>query len=198
MTGSGSQRYSYGGLGGDTSPSVRILAVGHPISPMPGALSIRHNACYVAWEGMWRAEAGMEETPHYGRVVVIVFVDDFDPSTIAALRYARSLRPSTMRAVHFVIDSQQAERLRAAWLPDRGVSLEFVDCPDRRLTRCAADLVRHEAESLGAQVTVILPGRSFSPRLGRLLHGRTADKIAGVVSRVPNVAVTIIPSSSAA
>jgi hypothetical protein len=139
----------------------------------------------------------MEETPHYGRVVVIVFVDDFDPSTIAALRYARSLRPSMIRAVHFVIDSQQAERLRAAWLPDRGVSLEFVDCPDGRLTRCAADLVRHEAESLGAQVTVILPGRSFSP-LGRLLHGRTTDKIAGVVSRVPNVAVTIIPSSRAA
>ena len=137
----------------------------------------------------------MEETPHYSRGVVIVFVDDLDPSTIAALRYARSLRPSTMRAVHFVIDSQQAERLRAAWLPDRGVSLEFVDCLDRRLTRRAADLVRHEAEPLGAQVTVIFPGRSFSPLLGRLLHGRTADKIAGVVSRVPNVAVTIIPPS---
>src|SRR5258708_25447600 len=119
------------------------------------------SACYVAWEGMWRAEAGMEETPHYSRGVVIVFVDDLDPSTIAALRYARSLRPSTMRAVHFVLDSQQAERLRAAWLPDRGVSLEFVDCPDRRLTRCATDLVRHEAESLGAQVTEILPGRRF-------------------------------------
>jgi hypothetical protein len=101
---------------------------------MPGALSIRHNACYVAWEGMWRAEAGMEETPHYGRVVVIVFVDDFDPSTIAALRYARSLRPTSMRAMHFVIESDKAERPRVAWLPDRSVSLEFVDCPNRRLT----------------------------------------------------------------
>src|SRR6266487_1774991 len=140
----------------------------------------------------------MEQTLHYSRHVVIVFVDDFDPSTIAALRYARNLRPTTMRAVHFVIDSQQAERLRASWQPDRGVPLEFVECPHRRLTRCAADLVRHEAESPGAQVTVILPGRSFSPLLGRLLHGHTADKIAGVVSRVPNVAVTIIPPSRAA
>jgi len=135
----------------------------------------------------------MQETPHYSGRVVIVFVDDFDPSTTAALRYARSLRPKTLRAVHFGIDSQQAERLRAAWQPDCGVPLEFVDCPGRRLTRCAADLVRHEAESQGAQVTVILPGRSFSPLLGRLLHGRTAGKIAAVVSRVPNTAVTIIP-----
>ena len=73
------------------------------------------------------------------------------------------------------------------------MSLEFVDCPDRRLTRCAAELVRHEAEPPGTQVTAILPRRSFSPLLGRLLHDRTADKIAGVVSRVPNAAATIIP-----
>ena len=125
--------------------------------------------------------------------MVIVFVDDFDLSTIAALRYAKSLRPTAVRAVHFVIDTEQAERLRAAWLPDRSVSLEFIDCPDRRLTRAAAELVSHEAEHPGTQVTAILPRRSFSPLLGRLLHDRTADKIAGVVSRVPNAAATIIP-----
>ncbi len=131
--------------------------------------------------------------PNYSRRVVIVFVDDFDLSTIAALRYAKSLRPTTLRAVHFVIDSEQAERLRQAWLPDKSVSLELIDCPDRRLTRCAAELVSHEAEAPGTQVTAILPRRSFSPLLGRLLHDRTADKIAGVVSRVPNAAATIIP-----
>src|SRR5437763_6603699 len=147
---------------------------------------------------MGRAEAGMERTLHYSRHVVIVFVDDSGPSAIAALWYARSLRPTMLRAVHFVIDSQQAERLRAAWPPDRGVPLEFVDCPDRGPAGCAGDLVRREAESPGAQVTVILHGRSFSPQTGGLLHGRTADQVASVVSRVPNVAVTIIPPSRAA
>ena len=137
----------------------------------------------------------MEQTLHYSRHVVIVFVDEFDLSAIAALRYARSLRPATLRAVHFVIDSPQAERLRAAWQPDRGVPLEFVDCPERGLTRCADDLVRREAESPGAQVSVILPGRSFSPQTGGLLHGRTADKTAGVVGRVPNVAIIIVSPS---
>jgi hypothetical protein len=143
--------------------------------------------------GERRASGVPANQPNYTRRVVIVFVDDFDLSTIAALRYAKSLRPTTVRAVHFVIDSEQAERLRAAWLPDRSVSLELIDCPDRRLTRCAADLVSHEAEPPGTQVTAILPRRSFSPLLGRLLHDRTADKIAGVVSRVPNAAATIIP-----
>jgi hypothetical protein len=143
--------------------------------------------------GERRASGEPPRQPNYTRRVVIVFVDDFDLATLAALRYAKSLRPTTVRAVHFVLDSEQAERLRAAWLPDRSVTLEFVDCPDRRLTRCAADLVSHEAKAPGTQVTAILPRRSFSPLLGRLLHDRTADKIAGVVSRVPNAAATIIP-----
>ncbi|MGH3197041.1 MAG: amino acid permease [Streptosporangiaceae bacterium] len=139
------------------------------------------------------SSGGVQRQPNYSRRVVIVFVDDFDLSTIAALRYAKSLRPTTVRAVHFVIDTEQAEKLRAAWLPDRSVSLEFMDCADRRLTRCAAELVSHEAEPPGTQVTAILPRRSFAPLLGRLLHDRTADKIAGVVSRLPNAAAVVIP-----
>src|SRR5260370_16466229 len=106
---------------------------------------------------MQRTEAGMEETPHYSRRVVVVFVDDFDLSTIAALRYARSLRPTTLRAVHFVINSQQAERLRAACLPDRSVSLEFVDCPRRRLTRRSPDPVRPKPHPPCAQLTATSP-----------------------------------------
>jgi len=153
----------------------------------------RHESQALQNIGERRASGESPRQPNYTRRVVIVFVDDFDLSTVAALRYAKSLRPTTVRAVHFVIDNLQAEKLRAAWLPDRSVSLEFVDCPDRRLTRAAADLVAHEAEVPGTQVTAILPRRSFSPLLGRLLHDRTADKIAGVVSRVPNAAATIIP-----
>jgi len=169
------------------------------IFPLLVILLIRLNREYRAESralqniGERRASGESPRQPNYTRRVVIVFVDDFDLSTVAALRYAKSLRPTTVRAVHFVIDHLQAEKLRAAWLPDRAVSLEFIDCPDRRVTRAAAELVQHEAEPPGTQVTAILPRRSFSPLLGRLLHDRTADKIAGVVSRVPNAAATIIP-----
>ncbi len=40
---------------------------------------------------------------------------------------------------------------------------------------------------------MVLPRRSYSPLIGRLLHDRTADKIAAVVSRIPHAAATIVP-----
>ena len=73
--------------------------------------------------------------PHYSRRTVFVFVDGFDLATLAALRYARSLRPTSIRAVHFVIDSVRADKLRDKWTrADRGVALDFIDVSDRRLT----------------------------------------------------------------
>src|SRR5271169_6329230 len=132
--------------------------------------------------------------PHYSRRTVFVFVDSFDLAALAALRYARSMRPTTIRAVHFVIDNVQAEKLREKWTrADRGVPLDFVDVSDRRLTRAAAELVEREAAEPDTHVTVVLPRRSYSALLGRLLHDRTADKMAGVVSRIPRSAATIVP-----
>src|ERR1035438_10022193 len=132
--------------------------------------------------------------PTYPRRTVLVFVDRFDLATLAALRYARSLRPTTLRAVHFVIDTAEADILREDWMrADRGVVLDFMDCPDRRLTRCAAELVSREAALPGTHVTAVLPRRSYSPLLGRLLHDRTADKIAAVLSQIQHSVATIVP-----
>ncbi|HEY7011785.1 MAG TPA: OB-fold nucleic acid binding domain-containing protein, partial [Streptosporangiaceae bacterium] len=132
--------------------------------------------------------------PHYARRTIFVFVDSFDLATLAALRYARSLRPTSIRAVHFVIDSVRADKLREKWTrANRGVTLDFIDVADRRLTRAAAELVEREIADPGTHVTVVLPRRSYSALLGRLLHDRTADKIAAVVSRIPRSAATIIP-----
>jgi amino acid transporter len=151
----------------------------------------------------YRLESGVLETisgrqppplPHYSRRTVLVFVDSFDLATLAALRYARSQRPTTLRAVHFVIDSVRAEKLRQEWTrADRGIVLDFLDCPDRRLAKAAADLVCRETADPNSHVTAILPRRSYSPLLGRFLHDRTADKMARVISRIPRSAATIIP-----
>ena len=157
---------------------------------------IRLNAEYTAEAEVLETVTGAQPppAPHYSRRVVFVLVDSFDLATLAALRYARSLRPTQIRAVHFVIDSVRAEKLRDKWTrADRGVALDFIDCPDRRLTKAATDLVEREVEDPGTHVTVILPRRSYSPLLGRLLHDRTADKIAASVSRIPRSAATIVP-----
>jgi hypothetical protein len=168
---------------------VVLFAVGVP------AL-IRLNQAY-------RAESEVLETltdqepppePNYARRTVFILIDSFDLATLAAIRYARSMRPTTIRAVHFVIDSAAADKLRDKWTrAARGVPLDFIDVPDRRITAAAAELVEREASDPAAHVTVVLPRRTYSHVLGRLLHDRTADKIAAVVSRIPRSAATIVP-----
>ena len=65
---------------------------------------------------------------------MIVFIDRYDLATVAASRYARSLRPASLRAIHLTIDQAHAKRLADRWLSaGTGISLELVDCPDRRL-----------------------------------------------------------------
>jgi hypothetical protein len=71
--------------------------------------------------------------------------------------------------------------------------LDLVDCPDRRLAKAAAEMVQAEAQLPGVGVTAVLPRRSYAPLLGRLLHDRTADRIASLVSQIPHAAATIVP-----
>src|ERR1700761_9331347 len=131
---------------------------------------------------------------NYTRRVVLVLVDNIDLATLSALRYARSLRPTSLRAVHFVIDTSKASGLRDRWVRfGQDIPFEMIDTPDRRVEHAAQELVRRETEQPGTQVTVVLPRRGYSPLIGRLLHDRTADKIAAAVSRIPNAAATIIP-----
>ena len=133
-------------------------------------------------------------TPNYSRRVVLLLVDSYDLATIAAIRYAKSLHPSGLRAVHFSLDSARADQLRRQWL-EAGITipLELEDCPDRRLAHAAGRLAAGAAAAPGTHVTVVLPRRSYPPLAGRLLHDHTADRIARMVSRIPGAAATIIP-----
>ncbi len=134
------------------------------------------------------------DAPNHPRRTVLVLVDGVDLATIAGLRYASSLHPTELRAIHFVIDQARADELRDRWLRvDQRIPLDLVECPDRRIEHAAGDLVLKEASQPGTHVTVVLPRRSYAPLLGRLMHDRTADKIARVTSRVPRSAATIVP-----
>ncbi|HEY6311610.1 MAG TPA: amino acid permease [Streptosporangiaceae bacterium] len=133
-------------------------------------------------------------TPNFSRRSVLVLVDSYDLAAVAALRYAKSLHPTSLRAVHFSVDGTRAGKLRRQWLEaGTGTPLELADCPDRRLAHAAARLAAAEAATPGTHVTVVLPRRSYPVLASRLLHDHTADRIARVVSRVPFAAATIIP-----
>ena len=170
------------------------------IGPILVFVLIRLNREYRAEDqvlegiGDRRAAGITPRQQNYTRRVVLVLVDSMDLATLAALRYARSLRPTSLRVVHFVIDTAKANQLQERWVRfGQDIPFEMIDTPDRRLDHAAQELVRREAEVPGTQVTVVLPRRGFSPLIGRLLHDRTADKIAAAVSRIPDAAATIIP-----
>ena len=131
----------------------------------------------------------------YARHRVFVLVNSVDLAVLEALRYGRGLRADELTAAHFMIDAAHAEQLRTLWEHyGLEVPLRIIDCPDRRLTRAAQELVNTTcAEHRNTNVTMLLPRRSYAPLLGRLLHDRTADKIARAVSRIPNAAATIVP-----
>ena len=128
---------------------------------------------------------------------VIVFVDNYDLVTERALRYCNTLNAYTIRAVHFDIDPLVTKRLEQEWgapnTASSGISLETVECEDRRVDRAALELVADIARDPDVFCMVILPRRGFSSRLQRLLHDRTADAIANAVMHIPRTAATIIP-----
>jgi amino acid transporter len=136
------------------------------------------------------------DAPHYARHTVLVFVDRLDLAVLRGLRYASSLRPTEVRAVHVMIDGPVADRLQRAWI-ERGIGdrvpLEIVECPDRRLVRAIAERTLDAVVQDRAEVTVLLPRRTYRRLWGRLLHDRSADRIAAAVGRIPHVSATIVP-----
>ena len=133
--------------------------------------------------------------PILRRHVVLVLVDRLDLAAARAIQYARTLTPDELRAVHFVIDDEAARYLAEEWgrLGLHRVSLELVNCPDRRLTRTAVETVARELSDGQTEVSVLLPDRKYRGLWHRILHDRTADEIQAEVSRLPHANVTTVP-----
>ncbi|MDT5046403.1 MAG: hypothetical protein QOG75_2256 [Mycobacterium sp.] len=150
----------------------------------------------------YRAEASVlenlvterQDVVGHPRNRVFVFVDHFDLAVIEALHYASGLQADKLTAVHFVIDTLHATRLEQRWEHFEGETpLRMVDCPDRNLSRAAQELVLQEMnDHPGTKVTVLLPRRTYAPLVGRLLHDRTADKMAAAISRVAGATAQIV------
>jgi len=127
---------------------------------------------------------------------VTVLIDSFDLATVGAIRYARSLNPRNLSAVHFVIDDRRAEMLSKEWAKNEAcadVPLELIDCPDRRLANAAVDYAIRATAGNDVELTLLLPRRSYSKVLGWLLHDQTAEDIARPISQLERVVATIIP-----
>jgi amino acid transporter len=125
---------------------------------------------------------------------VLVLVDSVDLAVLEAMRYAKGLHADELTAVHFVLDEARAARLQVRWQHfGYDSELRVLDCADRHLSHAAERLVAQiHDEYPDATVTVLLPRRMYSPLGGRLLHDRTADNIARVISRIPGASAQIV------
>ncbi len=127
---------------------------------------------------------------------VTVLVDSVDLATVATIRYARSLNPRSLHALHFVLDDRRAEAIKKEWMSNHGVDdvpIEFIDCPDRRLANAAVDYAIRATQKPDVELTLLLPRRAYRGFLGRLIHDQTAEAIARPISQLPRVVATIVP-----
>lgn len=127
---------------------------------------------------------------------VTVLVDKIDIATIATIRYARSLKPRQLHAVHFVLDDRRADRLAHQWNSNpalRDIPIELIDCPDRRLPNAAVEYAMRATEQPDVELTLLLPRRLYKGVIGRFLHDETAEQISRPISELPRVVATIVP-----
>ena len=166
------------------------------VGPILVASFLRLHRRYEAEAQALQIKKSQERATTISRHDVTVLVDQVDLATIGAVRYARSLNPRNLHAVHFVLDDRKAEQIQKAWMSNHAVDdvpIEFIDCPDRRLPNAAVDYSLRITEQPDVELTLLLPRRAYRGFVGRLLHDQTAEEIARPISQLPRVVATIVP-----
>jgi amino acid transporter len=166
------------------------------ITPILVVALLRLNRQYRQEQQALRVTQLEAKATSISRHDVTVLVDSVDIATVSTVRYARSLKPRNLNAVHFVIDDRRAEQIRDAWAENEAlsdVSLELIDCPDRRIPNAAVDYAIKSTTTSDVELTLLLPRRSYSKFIGRILHDQTAEAIAAPISQLKRVVATIVP-----
>src|SRR4029077_6387721 len=93
------------------------------------------------------------------------------------------------------LDPAVTKRLTDAWgqLGIVRLSLDVVDCPDRRIELGAAEIVARELARGDTEISVLPPRREYTRFWHRLVHDRTADSLAKVLDDLPHCNGTIVP-----
>ena len=166
------------------------------VSPILVISFLRLRRQYTNEQAALSVKQEHERATSIARHDVTVLVDNVDLATVGAIRYARSLKPRKLSAVHFVIDDRRAAEIQEAWANSDAlddVTLELIDCPDQRLPNAALEYAIRMTEKQDVELTLLLPRRAYSGFLGRLLHDQTAERIAAPISQLQRVVATIVP-----
>jgi amino acid transporter len=82
------------------------------VTPILVASFLRLHKRYEAEKQALQIRKEQERATSITRHDVTVLVDSVDLATVGAVRYARSLKPRTLHAVHFVLDDLKAEQIK--------------------------------------------------------------------------------------
>jgi amino acid transporter len=130
--------------------------------------------------------------PPVGRQVVVVVVDDADARTLRTLRYALTMRPDALHAVHLG-DEASSRELSDRWAAATGGlhPLELVHVglagPGRALAQVVRSFVVDET-----QVTVLVPDATRRGRLERHRERRAQSRLLGPLLALDGVSVGVI------
>jgi hypothetical protein len=130
------------------------------------------------------------------RVESIVLVSEVTAPTLRAVRYACTVSPGAVRALHVEIEPEQRARVEAAWARHAvEVPLEVVESPYRDLTSSVLDYVSDAARQAGegTLLNVIIPEFVVTSFVGKLLHNQSALWIRSALYADSRVVVTSMP-----
>lgn len=129
------------------------------------------------------------------RHVAIVLTERMDRATLKAVRFARGIDASDVRAVHAASDLDRAKTLVDEWIAlgyIAAIPLDVEECHDRNIERSLRRYVDRFRRP-DTEVTLVLPRRHFRRRLHSLLHDRTSRRIARAFADRSHVDVVIVP-----
>jgi hypothetical protein len=125
--------------------------------------------------------------------LALVAVGAFDARAIAAIGYARTLPAWDRRAVHVATDRYELDLLADVWMRrDVGIPLDVIEPVRGSVPRSLADYVREQRREGRDEVVVVMGRVALRSRTHRLLHDRTADKIARALRKLDGVATSTI------
>lgn len=142
-----------------------------------------------------------EMDPHFdeaqepARNYVVVLVAGVHNPTLHAIEYAETLRPTDLRAVSFVLDTEYQGSIAEDWLESNiPVPLEIEASPFRDIGESLARYIRQfNANGQDRVVTVVLPEFVVSKTRHQILHNQTALVVKRKMLFETGVVVVSVP-----
>lgn len=120
-----------------------------------------------------------QEIPVPKEHIAVLFVGDIHKGAVAALRYAKTIQPTSIKAIHISFSEEDSIEVREKWNRwGMDVPLIIAPSPYRRLIDILMHYIREiERQNPMAAITVILPEFICPHWWQLLLHNQTASRL---------------------